>query len=457
MTVPQDNATPSRSFRGYAAGNGGIAILRQIIVFMPLYFYSPPAGRGAELLLARSVGLALFLARIADVISDPVVGWLSDRTRHRWGKRLPYLVYGAPVWLAATLLIFRPPAGEPGSANFFWLTGMAVLFFLGMTTVQVPYLAVLPEIAPSEDTAIRVASRMGRWFIAGALFVMSAGWYIGMRFGFPTAIALCATAAALLLAMAIRDLFAAEQRPRPPETDPFWRSAWSVAREKPFWTYLIGFSLFVCGYYTILVASPYFVTEIVRMPGTMTPVFFLLPMLTAIGLAPVVERAALRFGKKRVLLAAMGLMFALALAWFAIAREPAHGAGPVLSDLLPLGAEWAARVRVSVLAQSLALFLLVGASVSVLLLFPPAIVADLVAYDAGKTGRPRESLVYGLQGGIEKNAVMIATLAASLALEKGKEAGHTHGIRLVGLVAAVMILAGAAVFSRFPLEKGWRP
>lgn len=90
------------------------------------------------------------------------------------------------------------------------------------------------------------------------------------------------------------------------------------------------------------------------------------------------------------------------------------------------------------------------------LLFPPAIVADLVACDGIKTGQRRESLVYGLKGGIEKNAVMVATLAASLSLAGGKDMANIAGIRTIGLVAAGMICAGYLVFIHYPLAKGWR-
>jgi GPH family glycoside/pentoside/hexuronide:cation symporter len=459
QTVQHENTSvpgSPRRFLGYASGNCGIAILRQIIVFLPLYFYSPPGGQGTEYLPARSVGLALFLARLVDVVSDPIIGYLSDRTRHSWGKRLPYIVWGAPVWLLATVLIFAPPVPHNSMANFLYLTVLGSIFFVSTAVVQIPYMAVLPEIAWQEDEAVRVAARMGRFFILGVLLFLGGVWFLADKLGFFGAAVIFSLISCVPFVLAIRELFAVEQRPVEHYRQHFWQSVIAIVRQRPFWTYLVGHSLFICGYYAMLVACPYFATEILRLPKTLTSVFLLAPMITAIAVAPLVERMSLRVGKKSVLLWAMLLYVVLASLWFFVGKGSWVQGAATLADAWGIRAPWAGQVNLVALLEAVALFLAVGIAVSVQMLVPPALVADLVVYDEQHGGQRRESMVYGLQAGIEKNAVMIATLVVSLALEGGKEAGNPAGIYLVGPMGALLTFVGCLVFLLYPLTKGWR-
>lgn len=445
-----------RTYMAYASGNGGIAILRQIAVFFPMYFYSPPAGKGDIYLQAAYVGYALMLARLIDVLSDPIVGYLSDRTRHRWGKRLPYMVYGTPLWLFFTVLIFTPPASGHSMVNFWYLTATASLYFIAMTVVQIPYMAVLPEITRSEDEAVRVSARMGKFYLAGVLLILAGGFLAADKIGFLGAtIGFCAIAAIPFL-LALRELFGLEQRPVEKDREPFLRSAWAVIRQRPFLTYLIGHSLFILGYYVMLVACSFLVTEIVRLPLAASGAFLLLAMVCALAAAPIVERLSLRFGKKPVMLGAMLVYGFILSCWFLIGKCPSIEGSATLAEVMGIKAAFAQNVRFGVLVEVIIFFVLAGAASSVQMLLPNAIVADLVVFDERQTGRRREALVFGLQGGIEKNAVMLATLIASLSLSLGKDAQNPMGIYVIGPIAAFACFIGFLVFLLYPLNRGWQ-
>ena len=89
-------------------------------------FYVDDLGLAAAL-----VGSAYLIARIFDVITDPLIGYLSDSTHTRWGRRRPWMVAGTPVmWIGAYMLFF--PQGEV-SFNYF-LIWMIVLASLGVFT-----------------------------------------------------------------------------------------------------------------------------------------------------------------------------------------------------------------------------------------------------------------------------------------------------------------------------------
>ncbi|MFM7442223.1 MAG: MFS transporter, partial [Snowella sp.] len=74
----------------YGAGDLGPAITANILVFYLLFFLTNVAG-----LPAAMAGSILTIGKIADAINDPIIGMLSDRTKSRWGRRIPWMLGGA--------------------------------------------------------------------------------------------------------------------------------------------------------------------------------------------------------------------------------------------------------------------------------------------------------------------------------------------------------------------------
>jgi GPH family glycoside/pentoside/hexuronide:cation symporter len=112
-------------------------------------FYVDDIGLSAAL-----VGTAYMLARLFDVITDPAIGFLTDRTRSRWGRRRPWMLAGMPImWVGSYMLFF--PSGEISVWYFFiW---MAVLW-LGWTMLLIPYYAWAAELSPDYNERSTVTS-----------------------------------------------------------------------------------------------------------------------------------------------------------------------------------------------------------------------------------------------------------------------------------------------------------
>lgn len=92
-------------------------------------------------------GAATFLALLVDAVADPWVGALSDHTRHRFGRRHPWM-YAAPIPLAVTFaLLFSPPTGLGETALFLWLLTFAVASRVAITLFHVPHTALGAELS----------------------------------------------------------------------------------------------------------------------------------------------------------------------------------------------------------------------------------------------------------------------------------------------------------------------
>ncbi len=111
-----------------------------------LLFYSQILGVEAQM-----VGLALLIALVFDAFSDPIVGYLSDNTRSRWGRRHPWMYFaGLPVSVAYFFL-WSPPEAFTGDALFIYLVLLSILIRTLITLYEVPSSALAPEITRDYD------------------------------------------------------------------------------------------------------------------------------------------------------------------------------------------------------------------------------------------------------------------------------------------------------------------
>lgn len=201
--------------------------------FFLLIFYNQVLGMDAAV-----VGAALGLALIADALVDPLLGYLSDRTYSRWGRRLPWL-YAAPIPLAFLwVMLWSPPGAEP--PGFWSLFGICVGVRLLLSACEVPSVALLPEITADYDertTLFRYRFLSG-WI--GGLVMMVLAYFVFMQgpngilspegyAGWGIAGASIMVASVIGSAMGLHRLVAHLPPVRPP---PFrWRAAFGDLRE----------------------------------------------------------------------------------------------------------------------------------------------------------------------------------------------------------------------------------
>lgn len=109
------------------------------------------ASLGVDL---AQIGVILMVARLIDVLIDPAVGVLSDRTRTRWGRRKVWVAAGAPVFALACWNLFVPP--QDVTVNYF--AGWLILFWLGFSMINIPYYAWGAELSPDYHERTRITT-----------------------------------------------------------------------------------------------------------------------------------------------------------------------------------------------------------------------------------------------------------------------------------------------------------
>ena len=108
-------------------------------------------------------GLIPLIGRTVDAFTDPLMGRISDHTRWRMGRRRPYFLLGAIPFGVSFAMLWAPAPWDGQAARFAYYTLWYILLSLSMTTLSVPYLALIPEMARTYDgrTSLNVFRNVG--------------------------------------------------------------------------------------------------------------------------------------------------------------------------------------------------------------------------------------------------------------------------------------------------------
>ena len=431
----------------YASGSiGGTAISRSMDLWL-LFFYAPPDDADIQRRAGTvAVGLALSAVRLVEALDDPLIGYLSDRTRTRWGRRIPYVLAATPLFALAFVFLWTPPVAGESMQNLFYLVVVLWFFHLFSTLSGGPMESLLPEIAPREDDRLSIVSWQVALGVIGAVLGLIVASVLRSTVGFQTMAIVIATvlivsrfiALAGAWQPAIRSVRAA---PVQEHMQSVRSAVMTCMRNDQFVVFLPSFILYNMGVQMITGVLPFLATAVLErgdegsadipLPGGVSapPVEAMLgaAIFFVVLALPFMVSAARRFGKRWIYsqgMLAAAIVFPLL---FFVGLVP--GVSPV----------W----------QALIFAALVGLPLAPVQTFPNALIADITDYDALQTGMRREATYYATQAMFEKLASALAPALLGVLLFIGSSADNPLGIRLVGPVAGAATLVGYLLFRRY--------
>ncbi len=421
---------------GYAAPSLAMAGMA-----VPIFIYMNKFYADVVLVPLGYLALAIALARAFDALTDPMMGWLSDRTRTRWGRRRPFLFLAAPLVAAGYVALFSPPASLSEAAAGAWFAVSFLLFFLFHTVFVIPHNALGPELSLDyhersnlfgwREGFVLVGTLMGA-LLPGVLETVlgdARAGYSGMAMVF----------AALAVGLSILTLATVQERReysrRSP--NPFVPGVRRALRNRPF-RILLG--SYVVGSVTAAMPGtlvPFFITYVMRPERV---VFWTTVGVAGYFLAGLVAitfwiRLAGRLGKKPVWLASIALqIISLGGAFFLGEGQIAAGA---------------------------ALFSLAGVGFGGQLFLTPSIQADVIDYDELHTGRRREAQYAALWALLPKLlAIPGAAIPLSVIGALGYRPNAVQSPEVVfairGFFAGVPVIFASLsllIASRFPIDE----
>lgn len=158
--MSQTNSVSRSTILAYGSVGLPLAIIGYpIAIWLPAFY-------GSELGVSlAAVGTILMLARFTDVLTDPLIGHLSDRFRTRLGRRKPWLLGGVPVMMLGIHMLFQPSGAVGGWYLLVWVSVM----MLGMTMIALPYGALGAELSPDYHQRSRITAGRELFVLSGLL------------------------------------------------------------------------------------------------------------------------------------------------------------------------------------------------------------------------------------------------------------------------------------------------
>ncbi|MEQ8665782.1 MAG: MFS transporter [Rhodospirillales bacterium] len=436
MTDGNARPLPRRVIVAYALPAAAIA-LPTIPVFIHLpALYGDTLGVGLA-----ATGVALLVARLFDTVTDPLIGWLSDRVpiwRHR---RKPWIVLGAVIAGPALHQLLVPE----GSVDAAYLTIWSVVLYAGWTLIAVPYMAWGAELSSDYGERARITSWRETASLTGIITAAVLGAAVAGSepdgFEGPSVVATTTIALGLLFIPALLAMVPDAGLPRIADAPargvgPVFAAAVTLFRNGPFTRLL--FAWFVNGIANGIPAALFFLylDHGLGVGAADRPIFVLVYFLAAVVAIPLWYRISLDVGKHRTWCLAMLVT----------------SAGFLCVALL------AALPHDSAVAGFLIICAITGAGLGADLALPPAIQADVADYDQLRHRRSRVGLQFALWGMATKLALALAVGTALPALEAlgfdPSAVGSGGSIALVTLYAVVPVmikLAAVSLVWNFPI------
>jgi GPH family glycoside/pentoside/hexuronide:cation symporter len=154
------------------------------VVGIPVYVYVPKFYSDVVGINIAFLGYIMFSVRIFDAVTDPVIGYISDRSKTRFGRRIPFLAIGSILVTAAMFLLFVPPKGSTLFETV-WFAISIYILFLFWTAVVVPYESLGPEITFDYHERTSLFGVRDGFLIAGTLAAASSPAVIEWLFNLP--------------------------------------------------------------------------------------------------------------------------------------------------------------------------------------------------------------------------------------------------------------------------------
>jgi GPH family glycoside/pentoside/hexuronide:cation symporter len=158
----------------YAHGSLGLPLA---VIGYPLAIWIPAHYSGGLGISLAAVGTILMVARLTDVVTDPVMGEISDRWRTRIGRRRPWLLIGTPVMMFGVYKLFIP---EPGVGLAYFLIWLSI-FFLGSTMIGLPHRAWGAELSPDYHQRSRVTAAREIYVLVGLMVAAAIPMIVEIR------------------------------------------------------------------------------------------------------------------------------------------------------------------------------------------------------------------------------------------------------------------------------------
>lgn len=380
----------------YGLGMLGISIPVQAFENFMMFYYVETLG-----LLVATAAIARSINAVWNAVNDPLFGYLSDRTRTRWGRRRPWMLAALLPFLVTIVLGFAVPASVRSAPGllFAYFLGALLLQETFVTIMWTNYSSLFPVLFRGLEERSRAAALKHAFQLLALVIGVALTPLVYGRIGF-TGMALSYSAVALVLILVSLKGSPETMPAEEPAPLGIVESFRQTLSDRAFWVYALASTLTQFTFGLLGAGMPFYAKYSLNLGGAATSALFGSVFLAAIPMVALWSRLARRWGGKRAWLTAIGIL-------------AGSGIGLYLAQDLSTG----------MLAGAI-----FGLGFSGVLVVGEVMQAHIIDRDAERTGRRREGNYYSVNGFITRISGALQGFAfLSLSLLYGYRSGELPG------------------------------
>ncbi|MEZ6023604.1 MAG: MFS transporter [Hyphomonadaceae bacterium] len=406
---------------------------------LPLAFLFVPLTTLLPAFYAQEVGISLtaiggfiFVARIFDVVIDPVLGRWSDNTKSRYGRRKPFMVLGTPIMMLGSWMVFMPPEG----ANGWYLLFAISVMYLAASMLGLAYAAWGAELVEHYHGRSKVAGFREAANVLGIVMAAAIPAIVGSSGVDRQTMSIMGWAVIIMTPLTVAAALRwVPERPTPVQPAMPWFSAVvSLLRNAPFRLLCIGYFVLNLGASITNTTLIFYISHYLGQPEITGPALLASFGSVLLGV-PIWVFISRYIGKHR----AAGISLILAI-----------GMNVVITSQLQAGDGW---IFVGLMAA-------MGATSAAFLTLPIGIVGDIIDYDTLKTGHSRGGLFFGVWSFFQyiSPAIAIGVTLPALQYFGFSASGDNSRAALEALkymfvlVPVPFFMFGALILFNFPID-----
>jgi len=428
----------------YAFGMMGWSMLINQINVILVYLYLPPANSGLPNLITQVVIFGLFNmialitagGRFIDAVYDPFIAQFSDTSRNPKGRRIPLMKLAILPSLLFCFLVFHPIRSHESAGNIVWLGCMLIGFYVSTTTYIIPYNALLPELAPTPEKKVTLATWQSLGYVTGVAIgsnTFNLTEFLQTQFSIQErlpamqlAILVMALLAGIFMFVPILSIDEKKYCVSKPSSTPLVPALKGTLKNKNFVLFIVADFSYYIAITLILSGLVYYVRVLLNLNESIGNWLIITMVVVSLLFYPLIIFLSKRIGKK-ILVSFAFLILAI-----------------VFSGVYFLG-----KTAIDHETQIYALFLLAAPSFAALNILPNAILAEVIGEDVALTNENKEGIYYAVRYFFVKIAQTFGVALFSMLLIYGKDPGNDLGIRLSGVLGFILCLIAGTVFLRF--------
>ncbi len=435
LTLAESERVPLGMKFGYGVGDFAFCLGYQVCALYLLYFFTD-----VFMLPVGIAGMIFMGSKIWDAVVDPIIGTISDHTNSRWGRKRPFLLFGAvPLGLMTFLLFYGPHLSL--NMKIIYAAATFIVFSTAIATVNVPYGALTADMTLDAKERSGITGFRMTFALLGTLFAAAATKPLASLFpneatGFRWIGAIYGIIIAVIILITFSTVRERVKHVDLEEKLPFFENLKVIFLNGPFLLLAGGVTLYMAAVNLLAIIVVYFFKYNLHKENLVSIAFIALFVTAAVFIPAFIWLSNKKSKKFGFNVGMIMLMASLTGMYF----MPGDN-----------------------LYAIFALFFIAGIGMSTVFLFPWAMVPDTVEYSEWKTGLRREGTIYGVYFLCMKIGSAISGYVAGTGLAhfgfiaNVQQTGETLvGIRLlISFIPIAFIILGMILIFFYPIDAAY--